>query len=796
MTTEIQWEWTWSGLTAVLFMAFLTTLFFSILWTPAKGWRKYGLAVTKALAVTLLLACLLNPTVQMIEPRPGENLLLIAVDQSRSLDLNDANGTSSSRKAIQSSLDAEQTWLNRLEEDYNVQFFGIGEQLRAIERDEAGQGSDTQSNLFSQLEQLSERFADRPIAGVIVATDGLATDAPATSTEPSTSLTSPIFPVLFGDQKPPVDLSIEEVEANPTNFETTPLIVTAKLKQVGLDQRSVVVAVLDQNNAELVRESLMLPTYEGAIVNLEVPKYEGPLARYRVVARLEDELTSSGQVVADSSTQEATLLNNHQRLMVPREGGPFRILYVAGRPNWEFKFLRRAAQVDPEINVVGLLRLAEKEPRFAFLDRSSGSRNSFFDGFSETQPDEVAEYNEPVLIRLGTVTEDELMDGFPTIADDLFEYSAIILDDVNADFFTQDQLDLIKLFVDRRGGGLLMLGGPQAFDQGGFDRSSLADILPVYSESQPASSQEEFRLGLTREGWLQPWTRLRDTQDEETLARASMPGFQSINHVPRVKPGAQLIGILSTSERQTWPGLATQTYGRGRSAALMIGDLFRWKLQTPAENPLMLDTSQTPSTPPDDFGQSWRQLMRWLVADLPTRISAESQLLLEPAPSREILIDVRNAEYLPDDSASVNLQVKYPDGTEVTEAAKWTLTQGQYRAVIPLQGEGFYEVVCQATDRNGESIGEKALGWTWEPTGDEYRKLILEPGPWETLAETTQGEIIDVNELSSIGEKLKTETLPAKSIRQKPLWHQWPILLLAVTLLAVEWGWRRWLGLA
>ena len=250
MTTEIQWEWTWSGLAAVLFLAFLTTLVFSLLWSPAKGWRRYGLGVTKALAVTLLLACLLNPTVQMIEPRPGENLLLVAVDQSRSLDLNDASRSSSSREKIRSLFDSEQTWLNRLEEDYNVQFFGIGEQLRAIERDEAGQGTDTQSNLFSQLEQLSERFEDRPVAGVIVATDGLATDTPVLSTDRSTTLTSPIFPVLLGDKKPPVDLSIEEVVANPTNFETTPLIVTAKLKQVGLDQRSVVVAVLDQNDDE------------------------------------------------------------------------------------------------------------------------------------------------------------------------------------------------------------------------------------------------------------------------------------------------------------------------------------------------------------------------------------------------------------------------------------------------------------------------------------------------------------------------------------------------------------------
>ena len=184
------------------------------------------------------------------------------------------------------------------------------------------------------------------------------------------------------------------------------------------------------------------------------------------------------------------------------------------------------------------------------------------------------------------------------------------------------------------------------------------------------------------------------------------------------------------------------------------------------------------------------------MADLPTRLSAESRFVQDPIPSREILLNVQNLEYLPDDSASVELSVTYPDGTQTTEAAKWTLTQGQYRALVPLQGEGFYEVVCTATDRNGELIEERTLGWTWEPTGDEYRELVLEKGRWETFAEANDGTLIPPTELASIEDRLRTETLPEKNAYRKPLWHQWPILLIAVTLLTVEWGWRRWIGLA
>src|SRR5690606_37299678 len=47
-----------------------------------------------------------------------------------------------------------------------------------------------------------------------------------------------------------------------------------------------------------------------------------------------------------ASTEEATLANNSRVFAVDRGRGPFRVLYVSGRPNWEYKFLNRAVQAD------------------------------------------------------------------------------------------------------------------------------------------------------------------------------------------------------------------------------------------------------------------------------------------------------------------------------------------------------------------------------------------------------------------------------------------------------------------
>ncbi len=55
-------------------------------------------------------------------------------------------------------------------------------------------------------------------------------------------------------------------------------------------------------------------------------------------------------------------------------------------------------------------------------------------------------------VRLG-VEEDELRSGFPKTEEVLFAYHAIILDDVEASFFSQAQMLLLRQFVAERGGG-------------------------------------------------------------------------------------------------------------------------------------------------------------------------------------------------------------------------------------------------------------------------------------------------------------------------------------------------------
>ena len=72
---------------------------------------------------------------------------------------------------------------------------------------------------------------------------------------------------------------------------------------------------------------------------------QGGTVFYRLKAVLKD---AAGADV----TTEATSVNNEQLIAVERSTMPRRILYVSGRPNWEFKFLRRAVETDPQLQMV------------------------------------------------------------------------------------------------------------------------------------------------------------------------------------------------------------------------------------------------------------------------------------------------------------------------------------------------------------------------------------------------------------------------------------------------------------
>jgi hypothetical protein len=422
-------------------------------------------------------------------------------------------------------------WIDELATQFRVRSMIFDDRLRSVkdfsELKFDGQGS----TLCSVAKSLSERGASSTTAAVIVFTDGIATDA--ATWQAAKDKHAPVYPVVVGAASVERDLALDDVTAAQSSFEESPVTITAKVKAFGFANQDAALVVMDEANKVVATEKHRFDGAKGDhVFRIRVATAKMGLSFYRVVvvkAGLEAKLAGDAW---KKEAVEATLENNQRLIAVDRGAGPYRVLYVAGRPNWEYKFLRRALAGDADIQIPSLIRIAKKEPKFEWRGRTGETSNPLFRGFKAEGGDEAQRYDQPVWIRLGMKDRKELTDGFPKTEAEMFgEYRAIIIDDIEAAAFTQEQMNLIERFVSQRGGSVLMLGGQECYRAGGYEHTPVGQILPVYLDRVSASAPiEDVRFNLTREGWLEPWTRLRTQQEEDETRLSQMPAFFSVNH--------------------------------------------------------------------------------------------------------------------------------------------------------------------------------------------------------------------------------------------------------------------------
>jgi uncharacterized membrane protein len=500
----------------------------------------------------------------------------------------------------------------------------------------------------------------------------------------------------------------------------------------------------------------------------------------------EEEETEGGKLPTGSSEQ--TLANNSRLVVVDQGGGPYRVLYVGGRPNWEFKFLRRALHDDEQVQLVGLLRIARRQPKFDFQAARNRASSPLFEGFDHPDPETAEAADQSVLVRLGTLDEVELRNGFPKSAAELYRYHAIIIDDIEAGFFTQDQLTLLRSFVSVRGGGLLMLGGPDSFAEGKYDRTPVGELLPVYlagPAAPPDPGTGAHRLVLTREGWLQPWVRTRKTEDEERKRLAAMPAFQTLSRVGRIKPGAVTLAEVGDAEGNALPALVAQSFGKGHVAALLIGDLWRWGMRR--------DNAEE-----SDLERSWRQTARWLVSDVPSRVEAAVHPRPDSAtPAVELAVRVWDEEYRPLDNARVTLRFTLPGGEALTlDAEPDGREAGSYAATYVPRQPRAHRVLATATAADGSTVGQREAGWAAQPAADEFARLVPDREYLKAIASKTGGEMIEGDRLDAFVAGLSARGAPITEPWTSPLWHDPLYFLVSIVCLVAEWGLRRVNGLA
>lgn len=733
----------------------------------------------KILGLLVLASMLVEPLWSSTRPKAGANLFAILADNSQSMNTLDGGQQSRFELARRRLTDENASWTARLAETFDLRRYLFDSRLRQVGNFSELDGHGRATELGSALASLAERFEGRPLAGVLLFSDGVATDR--VDAELLDGL-PPVFPVSVGSQHPIKDIRIETIGVNQTAFEDAPVTVQVDAAVTGYRPTDVTAVLMAENGREI--ETMTLP-WEGGELPLAFRfslKPERPgVSFYRARVSAADEVS---QFEENGRSQESTLANNERLIVVDRGQGPFRVLYLAGRPNWDFKFIRRAIQKDPQLQLAGLIRIAKREPKFDWRGRTGESSNPIYRGFDGKDEEETERYDQPVLARVGIEDETELRDGFPKTPEELYRYQALIIDDVEAEFFSTDQLELIDAFVSKRGGGLLMLGGQESLVEGKYARTPIEGLLPAYLERRrPEPGPGPFRVELTRDGWHQSWVRLRENESDERKRLLESPGFQVMNRLAGIKPGAVVLAEVEDSAGDKWPALVTQRYGHGRSAIWTIADTWRWQMQSdPTEN---------------DFAKAWRQIFRWLVSDVEGQVNMEvdSAAGKLDAPVK-LRVTAKDKAFKPLDYAKVRLQVTPPKGKPINmEAEPVADSLGVFEAEFVSTIDGAYRAEAIVLDAANNEVGKARAGWAAEPAALEFRDLRPNHELLERIAEQTGGAMIQADNLDEFASSLPNLRVAITEQRLTPLWHRPSLFLIALTCFIAEWGLRRRRGL-
>lgn len=778
---ENPWMWLSVGILAVLFIGLIWT------YRRAASIRPGNKAafILKLAGIVILMLCLIEPLWSGRRAKPGANLFAILADNSSGMNILDKDTNKTRSEILRSVLDPNDSkWLDTLAGYFQVRKYTFDSRLkRTIDfSDMTFDGK--ASSIGTSLRTIANRYKNRPLAGIILLTDGISTE---TLKQPlDLSNMPPVYPVVIGSSKTQKDISLSNVSVSQSSFEDAPVTIQAEVDASGYAGKTITVSLLD-NAGKLVEkktESIGKDEQKRTVEFRLKPEENGVLF-YRIDVK---EQSNSGNSAQTETADEATLVNNDKIFVVDRGGGPYRILYVTGRPNWEYKFIRRAVADDEQIDFTALIRVAKREPKFNWIGHAGENTNPLYRGFDNENNENAEQYDQPVLIRLNTENPEELREGFPASEADLYAYHAIILDDVESEFFTTEQMTLIRKFAADRGGGFIMLGGKESFQPGKFANTAIGQILPVYLDLLPNKpTTGQMHVDLSKEGWLQPWARLRDNQLDEERRLSEMPPFKVLNRIPSVKPGASVVAYISNDYAQQFPALVIQRFGNGRTAALTIGDIWRWGMKAPEMH--------------NDMDKFWRQTLRWLVADVPERITLHATEKSDQANQPVVLrAGVRDKEFKAMDNVLVSIEVNDPQGNETMLKAEPVPNEsGIFEAVYIPKADGGYQAKVTVKDKEGTELGTAEAGWAADLSSTEFKSIKTNRAFLEQVAKQTGGHCLDIKDMASFVQNLPRKEVPVSEVWTRPLWDMpWVsqlIFLIVLLCFVGEWALRRWKGI-
>lgn len=697
-------------------------------------------------AMLLLLFFVLQPA-RLPDPQKinTKRTLALLIDTSGSMSLPSAGEGSPTRLDLAREMLNQRHVVANVTEQANLAVYGFDSRPTPVKPDALGSlsaGGRT-TDLAAAIEQTAKLHQNEDLAAMLILSDGRNTQG-SDPRDAARKLKVPLFTVATGNDpaatnpaaaKATKDLAIDSVAADPRVILGRPAQIVTTISAKGYGARQV--------NVELLEGDKVLLTSAVAVSDQQTRRQALLSVRPTSVG------THEYTVRVPLEQGEANPANNLATFKVEVVDPVNRLVYL-DRLRQERRFLRPLLAAQPNVRYTAVV---QQDAKRVMVDGNDA---------------------------------DMKRDAASLSPDQLRGIKAVILGDLPASAFTEEQLASLREWVDK-GGALLVMAGPSSLGSQGLGTTTLAGVLPVALDPPPRYLEQESPVDLTPEGAAHPAFQ----KVSKTWARAAP--LLSRFDVASVKGGATV--LMATTDPGKSPVVVSQPFGRGKVAMVLSDSTWRWQLGFDAANA---------GPGGSEHAIFWRQLIDWMLPDLQDKGSGSSQVQLiadrtqyELNDSVVLLASVRGGDGAVNESATVEFAVGTPDGRPIQLTGKFEAAPGGgvYSAKFDAALVGQYDI--QVTARaNGQPLGADQIQVRVVEPMLEFRRPEPDRALLHELASISGGAYLEPAGLDDLvnAAKLQPREVWVQPNAQKdavPAWDRWWLLAGFIGLMAAEWFVRR-----
>jgi len=684
--------------------------------------------------------------------------LVVIVDNSRSMTIEDLisddlpnNETAIDRwTAAKTWLTGSESGLSVLDEwqqQYRLRLYLASDELESLtttteslsdvlnSRQPVGESSQLGKCLVSAL----RNHRGRPVAGVVIISDGVTTLGPSLGSvaEHARQRNIPLYVLAAGADSKVKNVAISDALMSDSSFIGDHVSIRYSLRAEHCEGEEITVNVKNRGTDEIL-----------ASANHTV----GSEIEFKDQISFIPSNTGDNELLLEvvPLDAESTKDDNYYPLSVSVRDDPIRVLLVDSEPRFEFRalsdLLQRArhpgSNDQPVFEVTHVLQSSDQQ----------GSDDNLYRSV------------------------------FPSDQEDLYEFDVVILGDADPQWLGNSSMEILETFVTERGGGIVICSG-QRFMPHEFADTPLATLVPFDIDSAvrlPMNDDfaELQNISLTELGVSASQLQLAETQSHTSEIWSKMPGLYWWLEVETIKPGVQ--SLVHIDEDGSDQSVISQSFiGAGRVLFHFTDETWRWRGHEDGEAV---------------YNRYWIQSIRELcrsqllgktrTAELTTDraeslFGTQVQLRLHyldgervPASNKVLVSLIRDNGI----KRTVTLE-RLLNSPEVFVTAVGQLSVGNWsaRVVSPVFSEGAPE--CRFT--------------IVAPDG-EMSKTSLDEQDLATAAEITRGRYYQWQEKRELDRDLpEGRRVPIDSKPPFPLWNHSLVPLVLFLLISCEWILRR-----